>query len=267
MVHRARGFRDCVAAPLSACSAAGRPARPYGTLPGRARPQPLAVPAALLPLSLGGDRQPRGRSLSHPAREAARAGSGGEAGRAAHPAADRRRLPLGCARGTWQGAAHGLLRASVHLRISIPVRLREFRTVGRASVPGAWTLAASWPARKDRPQELAVRADLARRLFLPHLWLGAVGPDVLFGRGGTAARPRPLVVASRDRGRAAHGGHDPADPRDADLARRDARRPNHRLVQLEGEMAVDLFGAARPLEMVRYRLADRARGGVRLRRL
>ena len=50
-----------------------------------------------------------------------------------------------------------------------------------------------------------------------------------------------------------------ADPGHADLAQRDARRPDGRLVRLEGEMALDLFGAARPLEVVRHRLADRRR--------
>ena len=48
-------------------------------------------------------------------------------------------------------------------------------------------------------RELAVRADLARRVLHPHLRLGPARPDVFFGRGGAAARPRAQLVARRAR--------------------------------------------------------------------
>ena len=51
-------------------------------------------------------------------------------------------------------------------------------------------VAGARPARADRRCAMAVRADLARRLLHPYLRLGPAGPDVLFGRGGAAARPR-----------------------------------------------------------------------------
>ncbi len=77
---------------------------------------------------------------------------------------------------------------------------------------------------RTRLRGLAVRADLARRLLHPHLRLGPARPDVLFGRGGAPARPRPVVVARRDRGRAARLGDGAADPDHAGLAQRNARR-------------------------------------------
>ena len=146
------------------------------------------------------------------------------------------------------GPADRVLRAAIHLRLSVPVRLREFRAFGRAGLSRLRSVAAAWAARAHAAQELAVRPDLARCVLRAHLRLGAARTDVLFGRCGAAARPRPLVVESRDRGGAAHVSDDPAAPRDAGLAQRDARRPDLRLVQLEDQMALDLCRAARPLE-------------------
>src|SRR6185503_17058375 len=222
---------------------------------------------ALLRLSLGSDRQPRRRPPGDPARQARRARAGGEVHRGADPAVDRSRILLGRARGARPSAADGLLRAALHLRLSVLVRLCELHPIRGARVRCLWPVAAARPARADEAPQLALRANLADRLLLPYLWLGASWPHVLFGRCRPLARPRSHVVAGWARGRAAYVGDDASDPRDAHLAQRDSRRPDDRLVQLEGEVALDLFGAARPLEMVRHRLADRSRTGLRLRAL
>ena len=58
---------------------------------------------------------------------------GGEADRAGDPAADRRRLAVGRARGARPHSADRAVRAAVRLQPSVPVRLRQFR-----AVDGAW---------------------------------------------------------------------------------------------------------------------------------
>src|SRR5205085_1035882 len=82
-------------------------------------------------------------------------------------AAHRRRVSLGRARGAWAGAADGLLRAALHHRLSVPVRIREFHLVGGARVPRLRAVAAARPPRANGAAKLAVRADLADRLLLP----------------------------------------------------------------------------------------------------
>ena len=260
----ARRARDHDPARLSADPAARRPVRAYGPVSGRARPRSLAVATGLLRLSLGRDRQPRRRPSGDSARQADRPRMGGEGNRARDPAAYRRRLPVGRARGSRPGSADRILRAPLHLRLPVPVRLRELHLVGGAGVPGVRTLAEAGAARADRASRVAVRPDLARRLLLPHLRLGPARSDVLLGRRGPASRPRPHLVARGDRGGAANLGDGLADPHHADLAQRDPRRSDGRLVQLEDQMALDLFGAPRPLAMVRHRLAHRGCAGVPL---
>ena len=103
------------AAPLSADPAAGRPARPYGPLSGRARPWHLALAPALLQFPLGADRQPRRRPAGHAARPVDRARAGGEADRSGHPPADRCRFPVGRARSASPSAAHRLFRDPLRL--------------------------------------------------------------------------------------------------------------------------------------------------------
>ncbi len=61
----------------------------------------------------------------HSTRQAVRPGARGEADRARHPAADRDRNAMGCTRGARSSAADGPLRAAVHLRCPVPVRLPQ----------------------------------------------------------------------------------------------------------------------------------------------
>ena len=124
--------------------------------------------------------------------------AGSEADRDRDPAAHRCRFPLGSARSAWTYSADGFLRASIHLRLSFPVRVREFRIVGRPCLPGVRPVAEARPAGPHRRSRVAVRTDLARGLLLPHLRLGLARVDVLFGRRGEASRPRPDLVAGRD---------------------------------------------------------------------
>ena len=181
LVPRARRARDDAPARLPAGAAAGRPARPHGPLSGRARPRPFALAAALLRLSLGGDRQSRRRPAGHPPQQADGSRAGGEADRDPDPAADGCRVPVGCKRGAWAGAADCFFRAALHLRLSVPVRVRELHIVGGAGVPRLRPLASAGPAGANDGSKLLVRADLGRGILLPYLWLGTARADVLFG--------------------------------------------------------------------------------------
>src|SRR5438270_3773546 len=243
-VLRLFSLPDGAPSPLPADPAIGRPARPYGPLPGRAGPWPFAVAAALLRLSLGRDRQPWSRPSGYPARQADRARAGGKADRFDDPAADRRRIFLGGARGPRKSAADRFSRSAVHLWLPVPVRLREFHSVGSACFPRLRSVAAVGKTRANEASRLAVRADFTADLLLSHVWLGTTRPDVLLGRCGPAPRPRPQLVARRSGGGHAHLGNGIAAPRHVDLARRGARRANRRLVRLEGEVALDNLGAA-----------------------
>src|SRR5437764_1256992 len=109
---------------------------------------------------------------------------------------------------------------------------------------------AARAARADEAEELDLRAGLARGLLLPHLRLGLARADVLLGRRRPAARPWPDLVARRARGGVAYLGDGAAAPRHAHLAQRNAWGSDLVLVRVEGQVALDLHGAPRPVEMV-----------------
>src|SRR5258708_3451191 len=123
--------------------------------------------AALLRLSLGRDRQPCGGCAVSGSGPAPRPWGSSKTDRSRHPAADRRRFLVGCARSPRSGSADGLFRVAIHLRLPVPVRVRQFHAVGRAGIPCLWAVAAARPAPTGGCEELAVRAYLAWRFLLP----------------------------------------------------------------------------------------------------
>ena len=141
----------------------------------------------LLQLPLGRDRQSRRRSADDGAGAADRARAGGEADRARHSAADRRRIPVGRARSARTRSADRLFRDSLRLRPSVHVRLREFRLVDGFGVPRVRAVAEARQARTNPAAPRIVRADLAHRLLHAYLWLGRARPAVLLGRSGAPA--------------------------------------------------------------------------------
>ena len=161
-------------------------------------------------------------------------------------------LPVGRARGARTGAAHGILRAAVHLWLSVPVRVRELHAFGRACF-----LAFGLWLRLGRLERTVLRewlfVPISLLVFFCHtygwglLGLMCFSADAvrLHDRGrtwwkaGIEAALRTSVMAR-------------AVLHHARMAKRDPRRADGRLVRLEDQMALDLFGAARPLEMVRY---------------
>ena len=172
-VPDARRAHDDGAAALSADPAAGGPVGAHGALPCRARSRALALAPAILQLSLGGDRQPWRRPARDPARQAVGPRAGGEVDRDRDSAAHRRGFPVGGKRSARANSADGLLRAPLHLRLSVPVRVRELRALGRFCLPGVRALAEAWASRTNGRPRVAVRSDLARGLLHPHLWVGA----------------------------------------------------------------------------------------------
>ena len=165
--------------------------------------------------------------LVHPARPADRARARGEADRARDPAADRDRLPVGRARSARAGAADRFLRAAVHLRLSVPVRLREFRAFGGAGVSCLRSMAAAWAASSARGCGAGCSSRSRSIVFFAHTYGWGLLGLMCFSADAVRLHDRGRgVVASRDRGGAAHIGHGAADPRDAGLAQRNARRPD-----------------------------------------
>src|SRR3546814_11712731 len=110
-------------------AAAHRSARPYGSLPGPARPRGFAGFAAILPVRMGADWQSRHRPSHRSAVEAVRARTGGEAHSSLDSEPHRRRFPLGGARGPRTETANRFLRTPFCVRLSLHLRLREFCAV------------------------------------------------------------------------------------------------------------------------------------------
>ena len=172
---------------VPAGAAVGRLARPHGPLPGRTRCRALARSAALLQLSLASDRQSGGRLAGRALVEAGRAGNGGQADRDEHPAADRRRVPVGRAGGSSPPAADRVVGAAVRVRPSVPVRVRQLHAVDGARLPCLRAMAAARAAQSDRASRDPVRANLVPAVRLPHLRLGIARDPRLLGRGGAPA--------------------------------------------------------------------------------
>src|SRR3546814_15435674 len=110
-------------------AAAHRSARPYGSLPGPARPRGFAGFAAILPVRMGADWQSRHRPSHRSAVEAVRARTGGEANSSLDSEPHRRRFPLGGARGTRTVTATRFLPPAFCVRLPFTLRFRTFRAV------------------------------------------------------------------------------------------------------------------------------------------
>ena len=256
----ARRAADDGALALSADPAAGRPVRPYGPLSGRARPRALAVAAAILQLPLGGDRQSRGRSAGMPLAPLIGLEPAVKLIVTADPAADRRRLPVGRARGSRARSADRLFRPAVHLRLSVPVRLRQFRAVDGVGVPRLRAVAAARAAGTNARCRSWLFVPISLVVFFtPHLRLGALGL-LCFSAEAVRLHDRGRRwLRAGHRGRAARVGDGPADPGHAGLAQRNARRIDLDWFNWQFKWRW-LYAALRDRwKMVRHRLAGRRR--------
>ena len=240
---------------LPADPAAGRPVRPHGPLPGRARPRPLAVAVSAITIitgraigNLGVDLlvMPLGRLIG------------------LEPAVKLIVLaipPLTVAGFLWVAReVHGRMPPTAFFALPFVYGYPFlFGFVNFAlSMALAFLAFGLWLrlGRLERTQAArdAVRADLARRLLRPHLRLGAARPAVLFGRSGAPARPRPRAGCAPGIEAALHASV-MALPILIMLVWRSETHGGTTCGWFDWKLKwrLDLFGAARPLEAVRHR--------------
>src|SRR3546814_1370784 len=149
---------------MASLAASHRSAGPYVSLPGPARPRGFAGCSAIVPVRMCADWQSRHLPSHRSAVEAFRARTGGEAHSSLDSEPHRRRFPLGGARGPRTDTANRFLRTAFCVRLSLHLRLREFRAVDGLRFPSLRPLAAVGAARAAQASRRAVRADLHAHL-------------------------------------------------------------------------------------------------------
>ena len=183
----------------------------------------------------------------------------------ADPAADRRRAALGRLRGARPGPADRPVRAALRLQLPLPVRLRRisrWRWRWRSIAFALWLQAgAAGPAAAARRP---VRADLGAPLGRPRLRLGNAGRARFLGRAGPPARPRPQFHLRPASAPAFHCLALAPPVALMLLWRSDGGGQTARLVQLGAQAGLADHGAARPLGVVRHGVAGARRALILL---